>query len=218
MEDNSRFKKYTDQFSHFHLGSGTDEKPEPFLNIDYFTNGPHEDLVQLPNGYYYLNYDLTKGIPAPDNSLIAIYHSHFLEHFSISEGVAILQECYRSLKPEGVMRFAVPDLEFWIESYLKNKSHFFRSYLSQDSFNDIRHINSTKAMVWNLALYGWGHKAVYDYETLNYLLLQIGFKDVTRSSHSTGNFNLHSNDQLTRGDNLSNAIRAIESIYIECKK
>jgi ubiquinone/menaquinone biosynthesis C-methylase UbiE len=70
-------------------------------------------------------HDLTKGIPCPDNSVDAVYHSHFLAHLDRNladpaqdAALIFLKECRRVLKPGGVMRSVVPDLEYFARAYL----------------------------------------------------------------------------------------------------
>lgn len=63
-------------------------------------------------------HDLRKGIPYPNSSLDAVYHSHFLEHLEREAGFALLLECKRVLKPSGILRVVVPDLEAQVLNYL----------------------------------------------------------------------------------------------------
>jgi predicted SAM-dependent methyltransferase len=62
--------------------------------------------------------NLNKGIPFPDASFDVVYHSHVLEHFTKTAGETFLKECYRVLRPQGVLRVVVPDLEQLVRSYL----------------------------------------------------------------------------------------------------
>ena len=64
--------------------------------------------------------DLTKGIPLKNDSMEVVYHSHVLEHFSKEDGNYFISECYRVLKPSGIIRIAVPDLEQSARQYLQN--------------------------------------------------------------------------------------------------
>ncbi|MCK6639822.1 MAG: methyltransferase domain-containing protein [Bacteroidia bacterium] len=64
--------------------------------------------------------NLLNGIPVTDNSADVVYHSHVLEHFSAENGKSFIQECFRVLKPGGIIRIAVPDLENIVKEYLKN--------------------------------------------------------------------------------------------------
>ncbi len=54
---------------------------------------------------------MRQGIPFPDRSFDVVYHSHVLEHLSKSEASKFLKECSRVLRPQGVLRVVVPDLE-----------------------------------------------------------------------------------------------------------
>jgi predicted SAM-dependent methyltransferase len=63
-------------------------------------------------------HNLKKGIPFPDESFDVVYHSHVLEHFSKEEAETFIQECYRVLRPQGILRVVVPDLEEIVRMYL----------------------------------------------------------------------------------------------------
>jgi predicted SAM-dependent methyltransferase len=65
-------------------------------------------------------HNLLEGIPSQDESFEVVYHSHVLEHFSKTDGQKLIEECYRVLKPKGILRIAVPDLEQIVREYLKN--------------------------------------------------------------------------------------------------
>lgn len=54
----------------------------------------------------------------PDESCDLVYHSHVLEHFGKQEGKRFIGECFRVLKPGGIIRLAVPDLEGLVRQYL----------------------------------------------------------------------------------------------------
>ena len=65
-------------------------------------------------------YDIRKRLPYPENYFDAVYSSHLLEHLSKIEGKNLINECYRVLKKNGVIRLAVPDLEVIVKEYLYN--------------------------------------------------------------------------------------------------
>jgi len=62
-------------------------------------------------------HDLTKGIPFPDNSADAVYHSHLMEHIDRDHVAGFQKEIFRVLKPGGIQRVCVPDLELLIKDY-----------------------------------------------------------------------------------------------------
>jgi len=63
-------------------------------------------------------HDLLQGIPFPNDMFDAVYHSHLLEHLTRKEGTQLVQECFRVLRPGGILRVAVPDLEGICRLYL----------------------------------------------------------------------------------------------------
>lgn len=65
-----------------------------------------------------LHHDLRKGVPFPDGSADAVYSSHVLEHLERDVVPAVLAESLRVLKPGGVLRVVVPDLERQARTYV----------------------------------------------------------------------------------------------------
>jgi predicted SAM-dependent methyltransferase len=92
----------------------------PYLNLGcggrFDTNWTNIDF--RPAGPGVLRHDLTEGIPFPDRTFSAVYHSHVLEHLTPEHGQRLLQECFRVLRPGGVLRIVVPDLEDAARAYL----------------------------------------------------------------------------------------------------
>jgi predicted SAM-dependent methyltransferase len=67
-----------------------------------------------------ITHNLLEGIPFPDQQFELVYHSHVLEHFSKQDGEKLIRECHRVLKPGGILRIAIPDLETIARLYLKH--------------------------------------------------------------------------------------------------
>jgi SAM-dependent methyltransferase len=63
-------------------------------------------------------WDLRRGIPFRDLAFDGVYHSHVLEHIDREDAPAFLRECFRVLKPQGILRVVVPDLEALAREYL----------------------------------------------------------------------------------------------------
>ncbi|MBL8890402.1 MAG: methyltransferase domain-containing protein [Planctomycetaceae bacterium] len=63
-------------------------------------------------------HDLRLGLPAKPGQYDMVYHSHVLEHLTPADGQRLIEECYRVLKPGGVLRIVVPDLEYIARSYI----------------------------------------------------------------------------------------------------
>lgn len=65
-----------------------------------------------------IEHDLRHGLPFEVDSCDAVYHSHVLEHLTRADGERLLAQCFRVLKPGGVLRVVVPDLEQIAREYL----------------------------------------------------------------------------------------------------
>lgn len=74
----------------------------------------------VSNSEYVIQHNLLDGIPINDNDVDVVYHSHVLEHFSKDDGFYFVQECYRVLNKNGIIRIAVPDLETIVKEYLRS--------------------------------------------------------------------------------------------------
>ncbi len=62
--------------------------------------------------------DLRKKLPFDDDQFDLVYHCHVLEHLTCSDAENFLAECRRILKPGGIIRVVVPDLENIIREYI----------------------------------------------------------------------------------------------------
>jgi len=81
----------------------------------------HKEWVNLdkhPNNPQVQKNDVRKGIPFSDNTFDVVYHSHLLEHLTKENALAFTNECFRVIKPGGVLRVVVPDLEQISRLYL----------------------------------------------------------------------------------------------------
>jgi|GEM_PF-884559 len=95
------------------------EKPL-LLNLDCGTRY-HPDWVNLnftASGPEVIAHNLYHGIPFADGTFEVVYHSHVLEHFPKEFGGFFIKECKRVLKPGGILRVVVPDLEQMVREYL----------------------------------------------------------------------------------------------------
>jgi len=68
-------------------------------------------------------HDVRKPLPWPDGSFRAVYTSHLLEHLYFETARTLLRECRRVLKPGGVLRVVVPDLEDIVRAYGERRRH-----------------------------------------------------------------------------------------------
>lgn len=62
--------------------------------------------------------DVVRGLPVDAGSCCAVYASHVLEHLSLTDFRTALRNVLGCLRPGGVFRFVVPDLEYLAKEYL----------------------------------------------------------------------------------------------------
>jgi predicted SAM-dependent methyltransferase len=93
--------------TYVNLGCGSRYHPE-WTNIDIVAHG---------SGV--IAHDLSKGIPLRDHSADVVYHTAVLEHIRKADALRFMKECHRVLKPRGVIRVGVPDLECICRLYLE---------------------------------------------------------------------------------------------------
>jgi len=84
------------------------------------TYHPDWTNVDLNGGEGIVQHDLYNGIPFEDQSFDAVYTSDLIEHLHKRYVPTFLAECYRVLRPEGLIRVAAPDLEAVTRVYLNN--------------------------------------------------------------------------------------------------
>jgi len=92
---------------YLNLGCGSRFHPS-WTNVDFISTGKN-----------IIAHNLKQGIPFPDNSFEVVYHSHLLEHFTKTQALPFLCNCFQVLKPGGIIRIAVPDLENIAKTYLQ---------------------------------------------------------------------------------------------------
>ena len=79
-----------------------------WYNVDMESNSEHVIKCNLLNG-----------IPFPDNHFEVVYHSQVLEHIPKEDAEQFITECFRVLKPGGIIRVVVPNLENIVNEYLR---------------------------------------------------------------------------------------------------
>jgi hypothetical protein len=89
------------------LGCGSRFHPE-WRNFDLHSTSPNVSACNLLDG-----------IPLPDESCDAVFNSALLEHLAAPSARNFLAECRRILKPGGILRIGVPDLEQIARIYLE---------------------------------------------------------------------------------------------------
>jgi predicted SAM-dependent methyltransferase len=131
------------------LGSYLDRKPG-FCNVD---------LAGIPVD---VAWNIVRPLPFPSASVDVVCHDHTIEHLSLSEGVALTQDCFRVLRPGGRLRISVPDASAAIRAYVAGEARQA----------------PTPLLEMQRLFYDWGHRTMYDSATLSMLLGECGFTEI----------------------------------------
>jgi predicted SAM-dependent methyltransferase len=146
-----------------------------FNGLDGWLNG---DILPRRRDYIYL--DATQPLPFADNSFAFIYTEHMIEHIGYHAAQDFVRECYRILRPGGVLRISTPNLAALVSMYAAPPTPLVDGYID---FLTRRlqppALNTRKAFAINNYFYNWGHAFLFDQETLATLLEAVGFADLS---------------------------------------
>ncbi len=152
-----------------------------------------EQFREILSNNTFVHHDLKYGVPMPDSSVDFIYTSHTLHHLYRDQAQKLLNDCCRALKPGGVIRIAVPDLEYIFALYGKGEREralefFFYSSTPRHSLSSRRY--------------------QYDFEMLRMMLQAAGYDNIRRCRFGVGR-----TPDLDRLDN-----RPDQTLFVEAEK
>lgn len=122
----------------------------------------HIDVVEFPHIDIIQSVDRLPMIA--DNSCSVVYSCHVLEHFHKKVIVDVLKEWFRVLKPGGILRISVPDMEALFKVYSETKD---LSLILGPIFGRCDY------------LYNF-HYTGFDFKSLKILLKKVGARDINR--------------------------------------
>jgi predicted SAM-dependent methyltransferase len=165
-----------------------------------------KDWVHIDAGDYdHLDYtsiqDLSK---FSDDSVDLIYASHVIEYFDRESVIGVLEEWKRVLKPDGILRLAVPDFEMMCLLY--TVGHSLETFLGP---------LYGRMEMGEQNIY---HKTVYDQRSLTVMLSCLGFRNIRRydwEETEHANFDDHSQAYIPHMDKTGGTLI---SLNLECVK
>jgi len=179
-----------------HLGCGPELK-EDWINLDLNLNRNIPAPESLSPTTIFIPYDLRLGaLPLDDGSVAFFYSSHFMEHLEYREGVRLMRDCHRALKPGGTFRAALPDFRKMFRAYIEQNHQHFDLVNILDWLPDREPETVSLADHVNLGVYQSGeHKCIYDEDKICLVLRHIGFASVAIVPYRAG---IDSADEIRR--------------------
>jgi len=178
-----------------------------FLNLGSGPRGIKSVNWLNLDGFYDTNVeyrlDFSRPLPFEENSFEGIFCEHVIEHFDFENGGKLLSECYRILKPGGIIRIIVPHGRKILQGYF-NAPDFISKYKETSSGLPMEAVNQ-----WFYQRYE--HQCIYDAEYMEYQLHLRGFIDCNEVDYLKSNFE---NNSLLIDDQKYEW----ESLYFEARK
>ena len=165
--------------------------PEGWINSD-IKDDPGVNLIA----------DISKGLPLDSDSLDYAVSIHSLPEIPYPDLVPTLAELRRVLKPGGVLRVALPDLDLGIAAYQRGDKNYF--LIPDDEVKSVG-AKFIVQMLW----YGYT-RLLFTHDFIIEMLEKAGFSRVVRSAHKTTNSAWL---EITDLDN-----REAESLFVEAFK
>jgi predicted SAM-dependent methyltransferase len=189
LHDRKVVKQYTQEcrVRKLHLGCGWNLLPG-WLNVDSVPRCRHALYLDARRPFYFR-----------DQTFDYVFSEHMIEHIPYNDGIKMLAECHRVLRPGGKIRISTPDLAFIIRLHDSNKSSLQKRYVvwsNQTFFNST--IENNDVFVINNFMRNWGHTFIYDESTLKLAMEIVGFANITRYELSESE-----DDKLCNLENLT---------------
>ena len=204
------------------LGCGVKTSPDPdVVNIDWspylrlrdnaitrrlaplvLSGERRERFASIPENI--VAHDLSKGIPCADRSVDAVFHSHLLEHLDRPVAAEFMSEVHRVLRPGGVQRIVVPDLERLCRDILEHLERIDGDAAEREHHDDyvaelleqsvrreayaVRGKRGLSRLVERIVVgdarrRGETHQWLYDRANLAALLERAGFSEIAARDH-----------------------------------
>ena len=147
------------------LNWGCGGHPEPgWINSD-IKDGPG---IDLPG-------DIRHGLALDDDSIDYVASVHALLEIAYGDLVPVLRELHRVLKPGGVLRLVLPDLDKGIQAYLRGDEGYF---LIPDEDAETLGGKLVVQMIW----YGYS-RSLFTRDFITELLRKAGFSEIARCEY-----------------------------------
>jgi len=127
--------------------------------------------------------DIVRGLPVSGASVDRVYCSHVLEHLALDDFRKALAEVRRVLKPAGVFRGVLPDLEREARAYLADPGGDACSSFMRSTYLGVSARSRGLAGLARSFLGNSHHLWMWDYKGINAELANAGFVNIRRAEY-----------------------------------
>jgi predicted SAM-dependent methyltransferase len=174
--------------------------------------GRHYNFPKWPENTSYGNILNDNLVPAGSCSLI--YASHVLEHLSHDDALAALRNLNRFIKPNGIVRVIIPDIEKCVRKYLalleSGSDHLAADNLMKDLGMGLLRSRQSLPNRLKDALGNSRHQWMYDKYSLQAMLEEGGFSGATLSQYGGWSD--------TRFSEVEKEEQCIDALCVEARK
>lgn len=131
-----------------------------------------------------LNVDLEESLlPFANDSIDRVVCMSAINYFTRERGELIVADIYRILKPGGIFRMGVQDLNEIAKRYVqRDKKFFFQQLNGRDRFEGVTYADKFNAWFYGYRSNNATCKYMYDYETLTLICENVGFSTIERKN------------------------------------
>lgn len=164
--------------------------------------------------------------PIENGTFDFIYSEHLFEHLKVEQQINMLNEGYRILKKGGIMRIAMPNLEFLYNIYSNPNTPVHQDYVnhyvsSHSCLRTVFELVDSKEeyyiYVINNFFKAWGHQMIHDFSSIQKLALQCNYEDVRRCKVGESEVSFLQNIER-HGTAIPERINLLETMVVEIVK
>jgi predicted SAM-dependent methyltransferase len=156
-----------------------------YLNLGSGPRGLRDDHWVNVDGVFDTNVDyridFNRPLPFDDESFDGVFCEHVLEHFTLADGEQLAREAHRVLRPSGCLRIVAPDAALIMRHYFDRPDELLAHRGPGAGETAMEVINAHFHQRYE-------HQFVYDWPTLERMLLRAGYRKVVRVGYRKGQY------------------------------